>query len=119
MEYQVGDGICDYSGKIAMMGLYKVNEGTRYIGGRFAGTVYSYNLCPLKEHCSGKLLSEYSDSKKLIGFLDHQRISTGGFAKLFSILFSTLSLILALSIPKFKSSHKQDIETNEKLVPKQ
>ncbi len=91
--YVVGDGLSDYTGKPAALGLFEVVRGDIFVDGQ--QHLISYEVRPLSDLRNDPLVSEYSSSLQWLAILDKERLSNGWLIKTVILVASIGLLIIA------------------------
>jgi len=92
--YEVGDSLCDYTGKPATVGLFEVVRGTTYIDGQQQRFI-SYDVRAITDIRNDTLVTEYAPSLAWLAILDMERMSNGWLIKTVILVGSIALLIIA------------------------
>jgi hypothetical protein len=94
--YVLGDGLCDYTGKPASLGLFEVVRGDVYVDGQQQHLI-SYEVRPLSDLRNDTLVTEYSSGLEWLAILDKERMSNGWLIKTVILVASIGFLVIAAS----------------------
>jgi hypothetical protein len=92
--YVVGDGLCDYTGEPAALGLFEVVKGNTYVDGQQQQFI-NYDVRALSDLQNEKLVTEYASRLDWLAILDMERMSNGWLIKTVILVVSIALLIIA------------------------
>ncbi len=92
--YVVGDGLCDYTGKPAMLGLFEVVMGNIYVDNKQEHLI-NYEVRALSDLRNDTLVTEYTSRLEWLAILDKERMSNGWLLKTVILVASIGLLIIA------------------------
>lgn len=101
-EHRIGDGVCDFTGETAAVGLFRVHQGIRYIGGQPVSSVYEYRVRSLENPQKDKLIAEYAQQAEWLAYLDRERAASDWLAKFGMLTSSVMFLIFGLFANRIK-----------------
>ena len=92
--YVLGDGLCDYTGKPAALGLFEVVRGDIYVDGQKERLI-SFEVRALSDLRNDTLVTEYASPLEWLAILDKERLSNGWLIKTVILVASIGLLIIA------------------------
>jgi hypothetical protein len=93
-SYRVGDGLCDYSGQPASIGLFQHIRGKYFESGK-ALLLIEYEVRPIGDLRSDTLVGEYAARLEWLATLDMERMSNGWLIKTTILVVSIAFLVMA------------------------
>jgi hypothetical protein len=105
----VGDGLCDYTGRPATLGLFEVIRGTTYVDGQQQRFI-SYDVRAITDIRNDKLVTEYAPSLEWLAILDKERMSNGWLIKTVILVGSIALLIIAAAFNGVFEKHRATLQ---------